>query len=110
MWRPPLGQQQLREDMHKQMVPASRAAVKGGHRAGWVVSAGLGSVRAVKKLLLFVLIVVIGIELYRCRTTPGELGRHQRGTPDHWPPIIRKPPPALAPTASQQKAPSPESR
>ena len=103
MWRPPLGQQQLREQTHPQMVPASRAAVK-------EAPFGLGSVRTVKKFLLLVIIVVIGIELYRCRTTPGELGRHQRGTPDHWPPIIRKPPPERAPTASQQKAPSPASR
>ncbi|MGC8472759.1 MAG: hypothetical protein ACP5PM_10805 [Acidimicrobiales bacterium] len=63
-----------------------------------------------KKFLLLVIIVVIGIELYRCRTTPGELGGHLRGTPDHWPPVIRKPAPERAPTASRRKAPSPADR
>jgi len=63
-----------------------------------------------KKFLLFVLIVVIGIELYRCRTTPGERVGHQRGTPDHWPPVIRKPAPERAPVAGQRKPPSAANR
>ncbi|MHB1552501.1 MAG: hypothetical protein ACYCSX_12755 [Acidimicrobiales bacterium] len=63
-----------------------------------------------KKFVLLLLVVVIGIELYRRRAAPGGPGWRQRGTPDHWPPVVRKPAATRAPTANQPKAPSAASR
>jgi hypothetical protein len=60
-------------------------------------------VGAVKKLLVLLLVVALGVMAYRRLSgshDPTTSGRtHQHGTPDHWPPIVRKPGSKTASTA-----------
>lgn len=53
-----------------------------------------GSVVQVKKLLVLLLVVALGVVLYRRFSGPhaqiSSARTHQHGTPDHWPPIVRK--------------------
>ena len=80
MWRPPLGQQQLHEELHDAMLPACRVPVKAG------------KVVPVKKLLVLVLVAVLAAAVWRRFLAPSEpAATHQHGTPDHWPPVVRKP-------------------
>jgi hypothetical protein len=48
----------------------------------------------VKKVLVLLLVVASGVAVYRLlsRTNAAARSRpHQHGTPDHWPPVVRKP-------------------
>ncbi len=89
MWRPPLGQQQLRKELHRAMLSGDPRRCQGG-RPG----SRAGSVAAVKKLLLVLLVVALGVAAYRRFSgshAPASARTHQHGTPDHWPPVVRKP-------------------
>lgn len=94
MWRSPLGQQQLHEELHATMLPGTPASVK-RHSSSWA-----GSFVRVKKLfVLLLLLVAFGVFVYRLLTTSQGPGARQHGTPDHWPPVVRKPGTESAPAA-----------
>ncbi|HTX62128.1 MAG TPA: hypothetical protein VMD28_00710 [Acidimicrobiales bacterium] len=51
-----------------------------------------------KKLLVVLLLLVVGAAVYRRLSAPRAPGAaapavraHLHGTPDHWPPVVRKP-------------------
>ncbi len=52
-----------------------------------------------KKLLVLVLAIAVGIALSRRLSSAGALPAHRHGTPDHWPPVVRKPGSKAAPAA-----------
>jgi len=87
MWRSPLGQQQFRKESHGSIVAGTPALVK------------LGSLLAVKKLLLLAVLVVLGVALYRRFSGDDGAPQHLHGTPDHWPAVVRKPGSESAPAA-----------
>ena len=61
----------------------------------------------VKRLLVLLVVVALGAALYRRMSglrAAAPSRPHRHGTPDHWPPVVRKPGPRPTPTAPSAPA------
>lgn len=78
--------------------PAGLAAL--GRRSWAGAKRRIGSVLRMKKFFLLLVVVVLGVALYRrFSTSRAAVEHHLHGTPDHWPAVVRKPSSDEAPAA-----------